>query len=107
MNRIIEVKDLVKYFDVSTAHGLKKNYVKAVDGVSFSLDRNETLAIVGESGSGKSVTALSIMGLLRSTGKVISGEILYRGNNLLDLTERELRKIRGDKISMVYKVKKR
>jgi oligopeptide/dipeptide ABC transporter ATP-binding protein len=96
MDRLLEVKDLKTYFMIG------KDTIKAVDGVTFSLDRNETLAIVGESGSGKSATALSIMGLIKPPGKIVSGEIWFNGRNLLDVSEKEIRKIRGNRISMVY-----
>lgn len=96
MGSLLEVKDLRTYFIVG------KEPIRAVDGVSFSLERNETLAIVGESGSGKSVSVLSIMGLIKPPGKIVEGEILLNGKNLLDLSERQMNKIRGDRISMVY-----
>ena len=73
----------------------------ALDGVGFSLDRGQTLGIVGESGCGKSVTALSIMRLI-SSGKVIDGKILFKGKNLLSLTEKQMQGIRGDMISMIF-----
>ncbi len=77
--------------------------VKAVDGLSFDLHRGEVLAIVGESGSGKSVTAMSIMGLIASPpGRIESGQILWKGRNLVDLPERELRSVRGAEIAMVF-----
>lgn len=96
MDRLLEVKDLKTYFMIG------KDTIKAVDGVTFSLDRNETLAIVGESGSGKSATVLSIMGLIKPPGEIVSGEIWFNGRNLLDMSEKEIRKIRGNRISMVY-----
>ena len=96
MDSLLEVKDLNTHFMIG------KEIIKAVDGVTFSLARNETLAIVGESGSGKSVSVLSIMGLIKPPGKIVNGKILYNSKNLLDLTERQMAKIRGDRISMVY-----
>jgi oligopeptide/dipeptide ABC transporter ATP-binding protein len=96
MSSLFEVKDLKTYFRIG------KQEVKAVDGVTFSLDRNETLAIVGESGSGKSVTVLSVMRLIKPPGKIVSGEIAFDGKNLLKLTEKQMTMIRGDRISMVY-----
>lgn len=96
MGSLLEVKDLKTHFMIG------KDEFKAVDGVTFSLDRNETLAIVGESGSGKSVTVLSTMRLIKPPGKIVSGEILFNSKNLLELTERKMAKIRGDRISMVY-----
>lgn len=91
-----EVKDLKTYFRIG------KQEIKAVDGVTFALERNETLAIVGESGSGKSVTALSVMRLVKPPGRTVSGEIRFEGSNLLELTERQMTRLRGNRISMVY-----
>ncbi len=77
--------------------------VRAVDDVSFSVFKGKTLGIVGESGCGKSVTSLSIMRLIPSPpGRIIGGEILYQGRNLLQLSEDDMRKIRGNEISMVF-----
>lgn len=96
MSSLFEVKDLKTYFMAG------RQEIKAVDGVTFSLDRNETLAIVGESGSGKSVTVLSAMRLIKPPGKIAGGEIVFDGRNLLGLTEKQMTMIRGDRISMVY-----
>ena len=97
MTPILEVRDLKTYF--RTPRGI----VRAVDGVSFSLARGETLGIVGESGSGKSVTSLSIMQLLtKPAGYIAGGEILLEGRNLLKLGEREMRRIRSREIAMVF-----
>ncbi|MDR0841217.1 MAG: ABC transporter ATP-binding protein [Christensenellaceae bacterium] len=76
--------------------------VKAVRGVSFQLGKGETLAIVGESGSGKSVTARSIMGLLPNNAKITNGSILFKGEDLVQKSEKEMQKIRGEKISMIF-----
>jgi oligopeptide/dipeptide ABC transporter ATP-binding protein len=94
--RILEVRDLKTYFH--TAAGV----AKAVDGVSFSLDRGKTLAIVGESGSGKSVTASSAIRLLAKTGKIEGGSIEFDGIDMVHVPERELLKIRGSDISMIF-----
>jgi oligopeptide/dipeptide ABC transporter ATP-binding protein len=76
---------------------------KAVNGVSWNLKRKETLGIVGESGCGKSVTALSILRLIPDPpGRIVDGEILFEGNDLLKLSESEIEKIRGNKISMIF-----
>jgi peptide/nickel transport system ATP-binding protein len=93
---LLEVKDLTVHFP--TDDGL----VKAVDGVSFSVDQGETLGVVGESGSGKSVTFLTVMGLIESKSANIEGEILLRGQNLLETPVEEMRNIRGSKISMIF-----
>ncbi|MCL1847297.1 MAG: ABC transporter ATP-binding protein [Coriobacteriia bacterium] len=85
------------YFD--TADGL----VKAVDGVSFTLNLGETLGVVGESGCGKSVTAMTIMGLVpMPPGKIHNGEILFKGESLLSIPERDFQKIRGNNIAMIF-----
>ncbi len=93
---LLEVRDLVVEFQ--TSRGL----LRAVDHVSFSIPRGQTLGIVGESGCGKSVTALSIMRLIADPGRILGGPIRYEGKNLLDLADDELRKIRGNKISMIF-----
>lgn len=95
MNKIIEVKDLVKHFPISS--GLKKNYVKAVDGVSFDIFQGETLGLVGESGCGKSTTGRLILRLIKPT----SGEIFLEGRNINNISEKELRKIKKD-IQVVF-----
>jgi oligopeptide/dipeptide ABC transporter ATP-binding protein len=92
---ILEVLDLKVEF--STDDGV----VRAVDGVSFSVDAGETLGVVGESGSGKSVTSLAILGLLPKRASV-SGSVLFRGRDLLSLSEKELRPLRGDRIAMIF-----
>jgi peptide/nickel transport system ATP-binding protein/oligopeptide transport system ATP-binding protein len=97
MEELLKVEDLKTYF--FTHEGT----VKAVDGVSFTLNKGETLGLVGESGCGKSVTALSIMRLVQSPpGRIVSGKIFFEGKNLLELDEKEMRKIRGRKISMIF-----
>jgi len=97
MKKILEVKDLKTYFYSSGKE------IRAVDGVSFTLNRGEILGIVGESGSGKSVTSLSIIRLIPNPpGKIVGGEILFEGEDLLKKSEKEMRKIRGEKISMIF-----
>lgn len=76
--------------------------VKAVDGVSFHLPKGKTVGIVGESGSGKSITALSILQLLNRPGKIVDGEVLFKGKDLTKANEREIRSIRGNEISMIF-----
>jgi oligopeptide/dipeptide ABC transporter ATP-binding protein len=94
---ILRVENLRTYFN--TDDGI----VKAVDGVSFTLHKGETLGIVGESGCGKSVTNLSVMKLISSPpGKIIDGDILFHGKSVLAMSENELRALRGNKISMIF-----
>jgi len=95
--KVLEIKDLRTYF--FTYEGV----AKAVDGVSYQLAKGEPLGLVGESGCGKSVTALSILRLIPiPPGKIVGGEILFKGKNLIDLFEEEMRKIRGNRISMIF-----
>jgi oligopeptide transport system ATP-binding protein len=97
MSHLLEVKNLVTrfYSDGSTIH--------AVNGISYTLDAGESLAIVGESGSGKSVGVMSLMGLIRfPPGRVESGEVIFKGRDLLKLTPDDLRKVRGNEIAMVF-----
>ena len=76
--------------------------VQAVDGVSLHVDHGEAVALVGESGCGKSMTALSLMRLVRSPGRIMSGEVTFEGRNLLALSDREMRSIRGRRLAMVF-----
>jgi peptide/nickel transport system ATP-binding protein len=93
---LLEVNDLKVHFN--TPDGV----VKAVDGLSFQLERGETLGVVGESGSGKSVTFLTVMGLIHKKHADVSGEIVFQGRDLLKLPQDEIRKIRGDRMGMVF-----
>lgn len=93
---LLEVENLQTEFKV------KRGTVKAVNNVSFGVEKGEILAIVGESGSGKSVTSLSVMGLIREPGKVTGGKIMFHGENLIEKSNKEMNKIRGDKISMIF-----
>lgn len=95
-------KNLLTVNNLTTVFNTKKEQIPAVENVSFSLKAGETLGIVGESGSGKSVTALSIMRLISEPGEIIDGEIILEDQDLLQLSESEMRKIRGNKISMVF-----
>lgn len=97
MTKVLDVKNLQTHF--YTRSGI----VKAVDGVSFSVEKGKTLGIVGESGSGKSVTMMSLMGLIPNPpGKVVGGQAFFDGRDLLCLSENELRKIRGKRIAMIF-----
>jgi len=93
---LLDVKDLKTYF--RTDDGI----VKAVDGVSFSVEKGKTLGIVGESGCGKSVTCLTIMGLNNRKTTISSGEAPWKGRNLIGLSPKQLRSIRGDEIAMIF-----
>jgi peptide/nickel transport system ATP-binding protein len=94
---LLDVQGLKTYF--FTRDGV----VRAVDGVSFSVERGETLAVVGESGCGKSVTSLSILRLITSPpGRTVGGRVIFEGRDLLELPEAEMRKIRGEAISMIF-----
>jgi len=94
---------LLRVEHLSTHFDLSEGTVTAVDGVSFDLHAGETLGVVGESGSGKSVTALSIMRLLPSPpGRIVEGRILFGGDDLLTLSEKRMRHIRGHRIAMIF-----
>ena len=96
MTHLLEIKNLHTYFQ--TREGL----VRAVDGVSLYLDRGELLGLVGESGCGKSITALSIMRLVAPPGKIVAGEILFDGRDLLRLSNAEMREVRGNDVAMIF-----
>src|SRR5947208_5818735 len=96
MSHLLEVKNLATHFP--TREGL----VRAVDGISFYLDPGELLGLVGESGCGKSMTALSIMRLVASPGRIVAGEILFEGRSLLKLSNKEMRDVRGNDIAMIF-----
>jgi oligopeptide/dipeptide ABC transporter ATP-binding protein len=94
---LLEVRDLATHFFT------RDGTVRAVDGVSFSLEAGSTLGIVGESGSGKSVTALSIMGLIpKPPAEIVSGEVLFEGRDLTKLSEKQLADVRGREIAMIF-----
>ena len=95
--RLLEVKGLKTHF--FTDEGV----VRAVDGIDLYINKGETLGVVGESGSGKSVTALSIMRLIPTPpGRIVEGSIHYNGRNLLELSPAQMRKNRGNEISMIF-----
>ncbi len=94
---ILEVKGL------RTSFFTDEGEVKAVDGVDFSIEKGKTIGIVGESGSGKSITSLSILRLLEEgIGKIVGGEVIFKGQNLLNKSKKEMRNIRGNNISMIF-----
>jgi oligopeptide/dipeptide ABC transporter ATP-binding protein len=93
---LLEVKDLRTYFFT------RKGIVKAVDGVSFQVDRGKVLGIFGESGGGKSQTALSIMRLIAPPGRIVKGQVLFKGQDLTRLSKSAIRSIRGDEIAMIF-----
>ncbi len=94
---LLEVRDL--HVEFRTRDGV----AKAVNGVNYSVDEGETLAVLGESGSGKSVTAQAVMGILDTPpGKITGGEILFRGKDLLKFKEEERRKVRGAEMAMIF-----
>jgi len=94
--RLLDVNDLKVQF--ATEDGI----VRAVDGVSFNLDRGKVLGIVGESGSGKSVTAMSLMGLTRGVNARFEGEVLYKGTDLLHVSDRDMQNFRGNELGMIF-----
>lgn len=93
---LLDIKDL------RTSFFTEQGEVKAVDGVSLRVRKGGTLGIVGESGSGKSILSLSILRLILSPGRIVGGQILYNGENLLEKTDRQMRKLRGNQISMIF-----
>ena len=93
---LLEVKDLQTHFFTDSGK------VASVNGVSFSVGKGETVGIVGESGCGKSVTSFSLLQLVSEPGKIVGGEILFDGKNLLKYSKREMRQLRGNKISMIF-----
>jgi oligopeptide/dipeptide ABC transporter ATP-binding protein len=93
---LLDVRNLKTYFYTDAG------VVRAVDGVTYALAKGETLGLVGESGCGKSVSALSVMGLIDPPGKVVDGEISLAGEDLLALSEAQMRRVRGNRISMIF-----
>jgi oligopeptide/dipeptide ABC transporter ATP-binding protein len=93
---------LLQVEDLRTHFALRDGTLKAVDGVSFAAMPGRTLCLVGESGSGKSVTALSVMRLIDPPGRIVGGRILFKGRNLMQLSETEMEEVRGNRIGMVF-----
>ena len=96
MNKLLEVKNLKTHFL------LKKETIKAVDGVSFNIYEGETFGLVGESGCGKSQTCRSILRLIKRPGKILEGEILYKGQDIVKMNKEQIRGIRGKEISVIF-----
>ena len=97
MGNLIEIRDL------QTSFFTGEGELRAVDGVSFAIEEGRTMGLVGESGCGKSVTALSTMQLIpKAAGRIVGGEIRYRGENLLEFDEARMRRVRGNEISMIF-----
>ncbi|VAX21786.1 Oligopeptide transport ATP-binding protein OppD (TC 3.A.1.5.1) [hydrothermal vent metagenome] len=96
MSHLLELEDLKVFFDTSSG------IARAVDGVSYSIDSGRTLGVVGESGCGKTVSALSILRLTPKPGRIAGGKIIFEGDDLLGLSENEMRKIRGNRIAMIF-----
>ncbi len=96
MTHLLEINNLQTHFPT------RAGIVRAVDGVSFFVDKGELLGVVGESGCGKSITALSIMRLISPPGKIVGGEVLFEGEDLLKASERRMCEIRGDDIAMIF-----
>lgn len=94
--------NLLEINNLNVNFNLPNNTVRAVRNLSLSLKKGETLGLVGESGCGKTITAYSILNLIKSPGKIESGEIFYKNNDLTSLTEKQLQKIRGNEISMIF-----
>ena len=94
--KLLEIKDLHTFFYTDAG------VVKAVNGVSFQVNKGQTIGIVGESGCGKSVMSLSIMRLIQEPGKIVEGQVIFNGQVLVKLSQSEMRKINGDRISMIF-----
>ena len=100
---VAAMADLIQVKNLQTSFFTPEGEVRAIDGISFEIGEGKTLGLVGESGCGKSVTSLSIMRLIQSPpGKIVGGEIFYRGKDLLRLNNEAMRKIRGNEISMIF-----
>jgi peptide/nickel transport system ATP-binding protein len=99
---IIKKPPLLQIRNLKTYFYTEEGVVKAVDGVSFDMYEDETLGLVGETGCGKSVTALSILRLVRVPGKILEGSVIFKGRDLLDLTEKDMRDFRGKEITMIF-----
>ena len=93
---------VISVTNLAIAYGTRKGEIRAVRDVSFEIARGETLGLVGESGCGKSTVAYGLVGYLGRNGKVVSGDIVFQGESLVNRSEEELRKLRGNRVAMVY-----
>jgi peptide/nickel transport system ATP-binding protein len=93
---LLQVRDLRTHFET------RAGTIKAVDGISFTLERGEILGLVGESGSGKSVTGFSLIGLLDPPGRIVGGSVVFQGRELVGRSQAEMRKLRGKRIAMIF-----
>ena len=93
---------LLSVTNLRTHFRVRDGIVRAVDGVSYAIERGKTLGLVGESGCGKSVSALSVMRLIRPPGDIVAGEITWQGRDVLTMSDREMRSVRGNEISMIF-----
>jgi len=100
--RVRYTMQLLDVTDLNTSFFIDNNVIHAVDGVSFSVSRGEIFGLVGESGCGKTMTALSVMRLVQPPGRIVKGQVIFEGKDLLGLSEREMEKVRGDRIGMVF-----
>jgi oligopeptide transport system ATP-binding protein len=93
---------LLQVNNLNTSFFTDAGEVHAVNGLSFALEKGKVLGIVGESGSGKSVTAYSILQILTDTGRIVGGQVLYKGDDIVKFSEKQMRALRGDKISIIF-----
>ena len=96
------METLLNIENLEVSFHTRQGEARAVCGVNYGIGRGEVLGVVGESGSGKSMTALSVLRLIPHPGRITGGRITYEGRNLLDMQEKEMRKVRGDRISMIF-----
>src|SRR6185436_11031501 len=97
-----ETTPLLEVRDLRVSFRTENGVVHAVDGLSFSIGLGEVLGIVGESGSGKTVSMLTVMRLIRDPNAIVEGEVLYRGRDLMQLSQKEMREVRGSEIAMIF-----
>jgi oligopeptide/dipeptide ABC transporter ATP-binding protein len=95
-------KELLRIQDLKICFETQRGILNAVDGVNLTIDKNEVIGLVGESGCGKTMTALSILGLVPTPGKIVDGQVIFKKRNLLELNKQEMNQIRGNEISMIF-----